>query len=198
MITFKKISLFFVFILSNIIVHTIDRGERDILIEVKGSLFVPTNHTFREVYANCGDFGLELTGKLFDQLYAFTSADFIAKHGTTKELVSFTQINILNLGLGLKYFIPFAYGDFYMGLGIQPASIQIKNQQPLLLEQSAWVCGGVAKSGVILDLSDSFFADLFFDYSFAKADFYQGSPVYVNTSHFDGCVFGIGIGYRFN
>ncbi|MGZ6254794.1 MAG: hypothetical protein ACXWL5_02320 [Candidatus Chromulinivorax sp.] len=195
---FKK--FFFLLLLTNytILMFSVDRGERDILIEAKGSLFVPTNHTFREIYGNCGDFGLELTGKLCKQLYAFTSADFIARHGSTQELVSSTKINLLNLALGVKYFVPFGHGDFYVGLGIQPTSIQIRNELPSVTEEYAWVCGGVAKSGVIFDIAQSFFVDLFFDYSFTKADFYQGSPVYMNTTHLDGCVFGIGFGYRFN
>ena len=198
MISFKKIMFSSLFICLPFTLTTIDRGPRDILFEAKGSLFVPTNHNFRTIYANCGDFGLELTGKLLDRLYAFASADFIAKNGRTIALESLTKINILNLGLGLKYFVPFDHGDFYIGLGLQPACINIKNLVPSLLEQQAWCCGGIAKVGVLFDLSDSFFADVFVNYSFNKTNFYTGNPLQVNQGHFDGCLFGIGIGYRFN
>ena len=202
MMTFKKINLIALCLFTSVFMHAIhpivDESERDILFEVKGSLFVPTNHTFRQVYENCGDFGVELTGRMFNHLYAFASADFIAKHGATSELESLTKINVLSLALGAKYFLPFTHGDFYLGIGIQPTSVTIKNQIPSSLEQSAWVCGGVAKSGVIFNISESFFTDIFFDYSFAKATFVSGSPMQINTSHLDGCVFGLGFGYRFH
>lgn len=198
MISFKKIMITSLFIYVPLTINSIDRGERDILFEAKGSLFVPTAKTFRNIYSNCGDFGIELTGKLFKQLYAFTSADFIAKNGATIALGSLTKVNILNLGLGLKYLVPFNHGDFYVGLGMEPTCITIKNQIPTLLEQQAWCCGGIAKVGVLFDLSESFFTDVFVNYSFIKTNFYTGNPLQVNQAHINGCLFGIGIGYRFN
>ncbi len=202
MTMFKKINLVLFYLFSSVMMHAFhsiqDESQRDILLEIKGSLFVPTNHTFREIYKNCGDFGVELTGRMLQHLYAFASADFIAKHGSTTELASYSKINIVSLALGAKYFLPFTHGDFYLGIGIQPTSVTIKNQIPSLLEQSAWVCGGVAKSGVIFNIAESFFTDVFFDYSFAQATFISGSPLQINRSHLDGCVFGVGFGYRFN
>lgn len=198
MIHLKKVIIAALFICLPLSLRTTDRGQRDILFEAKGSLFVPTTHGFKTIYGNCGDFGLELTGKLFNQLYAFASADFIAKDGETIRLGSITKINILNLGLGLKYFVPFNHGDFYFGLGIEPTSITIKNKIPSLLEKETWCCGGIAKVGVLFDISESFFTDIFCNYSFIKTTFYTGMPLQVNQASFNGCLFGVGIGYRFN
>lgn len=199
MISFKKIMITSLCIFLPLTISTYQNNERDILFEAKGSLFVPLqNSTFKKIYDNCGDFGLELTGKLFDRLYAFTSADFIAKNGKTVALESLTKINILNLGLGLKYFVPFNHGDFYVGLGIEPTCIAIQNKIPSLLEQQAWACGGIAKVGVLFNLSESFFTDVYFNYSFVKTNFYTGIPLQVNQAHINGYLFGIGLGYRFN
>jgi outer membrane protein W len=173
-------------------------SDRDILVEFKGSIFVPSNENFDNNFGNCGDFGLELTGNMFDRLYAFASADFIVKDGSTVELTSFTKINIVNLGLGVKYFVPFNHGDFYVGLGIEPTYVGIKNQIPHLLEQQSWICGGIAKAGLIIDLPCSLFLDFFIDYSFAKANFYNSTPVQMTTTYLNGALFGIGLGYRFN
>ena len=175
-----------------------DESDRDILVEFKGSIFVPSNELFDDVYGNCGDFGVEVTGNILDRLYAFFSADFIMKDGATVELSSFTKINIVNLGLGVKYFVPFKHGDFYVGLGIEPTFIGLQNHTPALQEQQAWVCGGIAKVGFIVDLASSLFLDFFVNYSFAKADFYTSQPLQINTTYLNGALFGIGLGYRFN
>ncbi len=173
-------------------------AAHDILVEAKGSIFVPTNEAFRDIYNNCGDFGLEFTGNLFDHLYGFTSVDFLFKDGQTVVFNSSTRMNIVNIGVGAKYFVPFKHGDFYIGLGIEPTYFCTHNQVPEMVKQARWTCGGIAKSGVILNMPNSFFVDLFFDYSFVKADFYTGSPVQLKEAHLDGCLFGIGVGYRFN
>lgn len=170
---------------------------RDILFEAKGSIFVPTNEKFRSVYDNCGDFGVEFTGNLFDRLYGFTSVDFLFKDGLTVALGSTTRMNIVNIGIGAKYFVPFDHGDFYVGLGIEPTYFCTHSQVPETIKQATWTCGGIAKAGVIFNMPRSFFVDLFFDYSFVKADFYSGMPTEFNQAHLDGCLFGVGFGYRF-
>lgn len=172
-------------------------SDRDILVEFKGSIFVPSNDLFHDVYGNCGDFGVEITGNLLDRLYAFFSTDFIVKHGLTSELGSASQLNLVNMGVGLKYFVPFKHGDFYVGLGIEPTYLGMRNETLLgLFEQQSWVCGGIAKVGFIVDVGHSFFLDFFVDYSFAKADFNNNAEQ--NTVYLNGALYGLGFGYRFN
>ena len=173
--------------------------DRDILAEFKGAVFVPTNQTLKDLYNNCPEFGVEVTGNLFDRLYAFTSVDFLRKEGQTIALANSTQLSIVNLALGVKYFVPFSHGDFYLGLGVEPTFLSTIDQFTAgIFKHTQWSCGGIAKSGVIIDIPNSFFIDLFFDYSFVKSDSYSGSPVQLNETHLDGCLFGIGIGYRFH
>lgn len=168
----------------------------DVLLEVKGAAFVPTSQVFREIYNSSGDFGLELTaGGLSDHLYVFSSIDFLVKNGKTVELQSPTKVSMIDLALGLKYFFPFSLGDFYLGLGVQPTRLSTTNQ--MIVEPAQWTCGGIAKAGVIFNMPHSFFADLFIDYSFAKFNASVGSSP-SGTTNVNGCLFGVGFGYRFN
>ena len=172
--------------------------DHDILLEIKGAVFKPTNDNFRTIYNNCPEFGVELTGNMFDRLYAFASADILQKTGETVALTSSTQVTILNLALGAKYFFPFAHGDFYLGLGVEPTFLCTKDETPTPIKQTQWSCGGIAKSGVIVNLPRSLFMDFFFDYTFVASNSYASNPAKLNIAHLDGCLFGVGFGYRFN
>ena len=170
----------------------------DVLLEVKGAAFVPTSQVFKEIYNSCGDFGIELTaGELCKHLYVFSSIDFLIKNGETVALESPTKVSIFNLALGLKYFVPFSYGDVYFGLGVQPSRLATHDATALPVDESQWTCGGIAKAGVIFDMPNSFFADIFVNYSFAKFNATVGSSV-SGTTNVDGCLLGVGLGYRFN
>lgn len=171
----------------------------DVLLEVKGAAFVPTSQPFRGMYGDIGQFGLELTaGGLLDHLYAFGSIDFLIKNGETVALASPTKVNMIDFAFGFKYLVPFSHGDFYVGLGVQPTYLSITNLGQGPTEPAQWSCGGVGKVGAIFNMTNSFFADIFFDYSFAKfnASAVPANPV--TTTSINGCVFGIGFGYRFN
>jgi hypothetical protein len=169
----------------------------DVLLEVKGDLFIPTNsQSFSDIYGTCGQFGLELTaGCLSDVLYAFSSIDFTFKNGSTMELTSPTKISMIDLAFGLKYFIPFSYGDVYIGLGVKPTYLAVDNQDSGPAQPALWNCGGVGKVGVIFDMPHSFFADIFFDYSFVK---FPSASMQSSSTAINGSVLGIGFGYRFN
>lgn len=173
--------------------------EHDVLLEAKGSIFVPTDETFRDIYGNCGVFQVEMTTKLFKELYNFTSVGVLLKHGNTVELDTPTKLSMINIGFGLKGFVPFNHGNFYVGLGILPTYIKIENDvNDALITNTNWNCGGVGKIGLLVDLGRSAFVDLFFDYNFVKSTFYSSNPTQANISHFDGCLFGLGFGYKFD
>jgi len=172
--------------------------DRDILFEGKAAVFVPTNDTLKDIYNNCADFGLEVTGRMFDRLYAFSGVDFLRKNSYTTELASPTQLSIVNLALGAKYFLPFSHGDFYFGVGIAPTFLCTDDRTPEPLHQTQWSCGGIAKTGLIVDLPRSLFLDFYFNYSFVKSNSYSNSPPQLQETHLDGYLFGIGFGYRFH
>ena len=187
----KKLGMFFLLFLTSITIVA-----HDVLLEFKGAGFVPTSQPFREIYGSAGEFGVELTaGGLSKHLYAFSSIDFLIKNGATVELDSPTKVTVVDLAIGLKYFIPFKHGDFYFGLGAQPTRISMTDETTI--EPAQWTCGGIAKAGVIFNMPYSFFADLFVDYSFAKFNASLGSTP-AGTTSVNGCLFGLGFGYRFN
>ncbi len=198
----KKIitSIFGYFLLTSLNLQALKAPEydRDILFEGKVAAFVPTNDTMKDIYNNCPNFGLEVTGRLLDHLYAFSSVDFVRKDGSSVELASPTQLSIINLAVGAKYFLPFSHGDFYVGLGVEPTFLSTNDRIPEPLHQIQWSCGGIAKAGLIVDLPHSLFLDFYFDYSFVKSNSYSNSPPQLQETYLDGCLFGIGFGYRFH
>ena len=110
-----------------------------------------------------------------------------------------TKAKINNIGLGLKYFVPFEKGDFYVGLGILPTRLHTVDSSPFVPNiHTKWSCGGVAKAGFILDLTTNIFMDFFFDYAFTKANFkaVSGMLTQLHSAKLNSCWLGVGIGWR--
>lgn len=177
---------------------------RDVLLEFKGAYFLP-HACFKNIYKGGALYGPELTGQLCEDnehWYGFASIDGFSKHGRSIGMCLPTRATLIQLAFGLKYFVPFCYGNFYLGLGVEPVYLKTKNCLPDgIVSTSKWSCGGIAKIGTYLDLPycDDWFIDLFIDYSFAKvgcpfkcADIEV--PLKANVS---GAIFGGGLGYRF-
>ncbi len=180
---------------------------RDVLLEFKGAYFLPTNSCFKNIYHGGALYGPELTFQFsenHERWYGFMSADFLNKCGRSIGLGNSTKVKIAALVFGVKYFVPFCYGDFYCGLGVQPTQVKTFNCSPFVVARtSQWGCGGIAKVGAYIDMSCNTFLDFFIDYSFVKVgcknSCCNGSlavmPLKANAS---GAIFGAGIGYRFN
>lgn len=176
---------------------------RDVLVEFKTAYFLPTNSCVRHIYGNGGAlYGPEVTFQLCEDKswYGFASADFLSKTGHSVGLCDRTKMYIVPLALGVKYFVPFCYGDFYAGLGFQPLHLKTVNCSPYVVQTtSKWGFGGIAKIGAYFDLPCDFFVDLFFDYSFVKVGRVACcAGVIPLRANINGAIFGIGLGYRFN
>lgn len=177
--------------------------SRDVLLEFKAAYFWPQDSCVRSIYGDRGAlYGPEVTFKLSkdSHWYGFASIDFLNKEGRSVGLCEFTKMSILPIGLGVKYFAPFSYGDVYVGLGFQPTHLKTVNCSPFVDQTtSKWGFGGIAKIGSYFNLSHNCFLDVFLDYSFVKLECSNCSaavvPLKVNLS---GIIFGAGIGYRFN
>ncbi len=173
----------------------------DILVEGKVAAFLPTDQTVKDIYGTSGEFGFEITGEIVPHVYGFASFDFISKSGTTEIFETPTKMYTSCFGIGLKYFIPVRFGDFYVGLGAEPTYLHTLNQsQYAEALTNNWSFGGIAKVGAIVNLPDSFFLDFFVDYSFVHFDFIQSfnNPVQSTSAVLNGVLFGMGFGYRFN
>jgi len=177
--------------------------SRDVLFEFKGAGFFPTDSCTRNIYGNGAALvGTEATFALCENKnwYGFASLDYLNKKGCSVALRNPTRMDFIALALGVKYFVPFCYGDFYVGLGFQPVYLKTLNCSTNVLQNtSKWGFGGIAKVGTYFKLPCNFFVDLFLDYSFARVNcdkcFSNVVPLKANL---DGAIFGIGLGYRFN
>lgn len=178
--------------------------SRDILLEWKTAYFLPTDSYVKDIYGKgTVYYGPEATFLLSDKhnWYGFASVDFLSKKGRSLGLSNYTKMNIVALGFGLKYFVPFCYGDFYAGLGVQPLHLKTINCfSDTVNKTSKWGVGGSAKIGSYIDLPRNLFVDLFVDYSFVKVgcDSCCTSTFIPLRANMSGCLFGIGLGYRFN
>jgi len=176
--------------------------EYDILVEGKGNAFITTNDTYKDIYGRAtGGGGFELTGGEYKNIYGFLSVDAFHTSGSSIGFCSPTKVTFVEIGIGLKYFVPFSCGDFYIGLGALPAWAQTKDCSPYVVPTlSKWGCGGIAKVGVYFDLPKSFIVDIFVNYSFVKIPFeccFNGCTQ-THPAKLDGVIVGLGLGYRFN
>ncbi len=189
-----------VLLLTSVVSHA-----KDIILEVKGAGFIPSNKIYKKIYGNSGIFGLEGTFNLgCDYLYGFISLDFVHKKGKSIGLCNPTKINLFELGLGLKCLVPFCdAGDAYFGLGILPTHVKTNDCSPFVIPvNKKWTVGGIAKFGVLFNIGCNFILDLFVDYAFVRARFCcsQSKTGFVEprTAHLNATIIGGGLGYRFN
>ncbi len=178
----------------------------DVLLEFKAAYFLPTNSCFKKIYPHGGAlYGPEITFQFSEQhenWYGFASVDYFSKKGHSIGLGTPTEVKLIPLAFGLKYFVPFCYGDVYVGLGFEPVHVKTINCSPFVSPYtSQWAFGGIAKIGTYIDLPCNFILDLFIDYSFAKThcnNTCQTLTVGSQEANVNGALFGAGLGYRFN
>ena len=174
---------------------------RECIVEFKGDYFRPTSHLFKKIYRGGAIYGPEATVELYHHWYGFLSADFFYKRGRSVHLHTPTKVHIVNLGFGVKYLVPFCYGDFYVGLGALPTRLHTHDESPnVIIYRTKWACGGIAKVGAYFDLPHCFTLDIFCNYSFATAGFKNppNPPTQSYSARLNGWWIGAGVGYRFN
>jgi hypothetical protein len=190
--------------LSAILIFFLSLHGNDVIVEFKGAGFFPTDNVYRKIYGYGGIYGPELTFNIGPKdWYAFASIQFLHQNGKSLGLDNPTKINLLALGVGLKYLIPFCYGNFYIGLGFQPVCIKTKDYSPFVIfKHKKWSFGGIGKSGLLFYLSHDFVFDIFLDYSFIQHQFKKSQAptgfVQPRKTNVSGFIFGAGIGYYFN
>lgn len=177
--------------------------SRDILLEFKSAYFYPTNSCVRDIYGKGHVlYGPEVTFQIGEDScwYGFASVDFLSKKGRSVGLCDRTKMKIMPLAFGAKYFVPFCYGNFYLGLGFQALQLKTINCSKFVNQKtSKWGFGGIFKVGSYFDLPCDFFVDVFVDYSVARinCDKCKITNVIPIKAKLDGAIFGIGLGRRF-
>ncbi len=179
-------------------------SARDVILEFKGAYFLPTNDIFKSMFHRGGAlYGPELTVQLCPEscLYGFASVDYLKAHGRSIGECDPTNVQLIPLAFGLKYFIPQWYDcvDFYLGLGFQAIDVRTKNCiAGSVTRFTNWGFGGIAKAGSYWYLPCNFVIDIFVDYSFVKVDRCGSSPCLdFPKANISGAIFGVGLGYKF-
>lgn len=181
---------------------------RKVILELKGSYFLPINHTLRQAYApSSALYGPELTVQLGKKHHwtknfcAFAGAEYFQKKGHQLGLCDSTTLRMVPLTLGLKYMIPMTRrADFYFGLGFESLFVQAKNHRACVTaEKNLWTFGGITKLGTYIDLTHHVMLNVFFDYSFinAKSNGFYGHTRTRCTVDLSSAIFGVGLGYKF-
>lgn len=179
-----------------------------VLLEFKGSYFLPTSSPFKKIYKGNALYGPELTVQLCEEQswYAFASFDYLKAHGSSTALCNPTTVRLFPFSVGIKYFMPqfSEHVDFYAGLGIEGIKVRTKNYyNGNAVQISQWGVGGIAKTGAYCYLPHNFLIDIFIDFSFisvGKNKCYNATPcqqVQITKASINGAIFGAALGYKF-
>lgn len=170
------------------------------LPEVKAAYFYPLDSRFRKIYSGGGLYSFEATFSCWDCFYPWISAGGFWKSGRSIGEKDKTEIVMIPLGVGLKYL--FCCGCFnpYIGAGLAVTYLHTDDHSPFVKKNnSGWGVGGIAKVGNLYYFCESFFIDIFADYTYMKVDFDKVSDPFVIglNANVSGFSFGGGLGFCF-
>ncbi len=166
-------------------------------IEAKASYFYPTDATTREIMGAGALAGIESSFQAYKGLYPWLSVSVFPKGGHSIGERFDTSIRWVPIGLGLKYLFKRGWLSPYAGAGMLPSYLYTKDEAPgVKVVRNKWGFGGIFKAGFYIDI-DSFFIDLFADYSILKIGFSDTNKTYGRTADLSGFSGGGGLGIRF-
>ncbi len=174
--------------------------NRETLVEVKGSGFIPTSNLYKHIYHSSGMIGGEITMNIHEHFYGWAAIDWTRKTGRSLIGLSRTKVSYLPISFGLKYFIPNCHHDWYVGIGALAARIHTHDFSPNVAPfYTKWGWGAVAKLGVIVDVSPCLFFDFFVNGSWVQASSHNtnGGTVVPHRVKIHAAIVGMGLGYRF-
>lgn len=172
----------------------------EVMLEGKAANLRPTSSNFREIYGNGGIYGGEVTVPVWRNFALFGSASYYSKDGHSTAEHHKTKLELIPIGIGVKYFIPFDCYDFYLGAGIDILLLKTHDKAEHVRKHiSKSGVGGLFKGGVVYDISENVFFDLFAEYSLKEfsGEGNHDERVYSIKADISNWRLGIGIGYRF-
>ena len=189
----KKFILSLVF--SLIVCSTALIAKIENTLEFRGAAFFHANKRFRHIYANAGtSYQIETALRVDNRWEVWVNLDEFHKHGRVsgEGCRSKSSVNIFNGSFGYRAIYSYFPGfDFYLGIGPSFARLNFKNKTCCGNEiVSKVTCGGVAKGGVYINLSEGLFLDLFVDYLYQPVRLYR----HINVG---GLKVGAGLGLKF-
>lgn len=182
----------------------VDTGGNLNKSEPRAAAFFPMGKKFRDIYGDVGT-SLQLeqtrTWKNHRYLELWGNVEWIFMGGHGKRSCGSTEIDILNISLGLKS-IGKVYRDFiflYAGIGPNLGIVFIENKMECCINcedstskhhSTKVAIGGIAKTGAQFLFTPHFYLDLFTDYLYMPVHF-------KSTQDVGGFKVGGGLGARF-
>jgi len=169
--------------------------------EVRVAYFYPTSKKVRDIYGSgLPLYQVELSYDLCNRWSGWTSVGYLSKHGHSIGLHDDTRIHFYPIGLGVKHTFELpCHFEAYLGGGATYSILHIKDHSSYVKENVRKNnLGGVVKTGILYHVSECFFFDLFFDYSYTKYHF-SGTHDNIkrNNLTMSGLQFGAGAGVSF-
>lgn len=172
--------------------------SRPISIEGKAAYFYPTNHLYRKIYSGGGLYGLELNGKVYSDLYGWTSVNILYSKGKSYPCGYRTDIAQVPIDLGVKYAPRIDRYQPYVGVGVLTTYMHIHDHAAFVKKKIVhWGVGAIFKVGCLVELPQNLFLDFFTNYS----SIWVNPPVHRRScphkANLSGFSFGGGLGYGF-
>lgn len=161
----------------------------ELRIELKMGYQYPSDRVFRDIYGGGLKYGGEASISVWKGLAVWLEGSRFVKEGELTFTKERTKVQIIPLGLGIRYSLPLHDKlDLYAGAGLQYS--RFKEENPIGEVQESQL-GYVAKLGLNQRISKGVLIDVFAEYSYCRmkpADF-----------EFDigGLSAGVGVGYEF-
>ena len=160
--------------------------------ELRSAAFFPQNKRFTDIYGDVSPcYEVEISTDAYCCSEGWVNFDWLTKKGHSSGCHEPTRVDIANLSFGIKY--PYQLTDrisAYIGIGPTFYRIWLKNHGHNFREKATrFAVGGILKIGVIYELTNCVFVDLFVDYLYQPVHF----KTHVNIG---GLKTGLGIGVR--
>lgn len=169
-------------------------------IEAKAALFFPLGKRFKDIYSKVEfEWGGEVSYEVCDCLQAWLSVNYLSDKGRSTQLKYRTTMELLPIGLGLKYLFPCECINYYVGGGFQYTYMHNHDHSPYAIHHiNKWDWGLLAKGGALIPVCDRVFVDLFTEYSYLMMSFRKTKhgAVYRHRPNLSSISVGLGIAYQ--
>ncbi len=175
--------------------------QRKVIVLGELAYFRPKKARFRAIYgSSLLNYRLSTQVQLYEGLFALFDANFLHKKGTALGGKERTDLTLVPVDFGLKYYIPGTdFGALYLKAAAEVTGTFIDNHTPLVEDIRCSAAGGVVGAGLFFSFGKrhSFSMDLFADYSFVSLHPFGKVGAEGEEIDIGGWIFGGGIGYKF-
>lgn len=179
-------------------------------IVLRGAGVYSTSDRFKEIYSDWApEVQIELAKRVWNNFYGWANVAYLWKGGRSEPFHDKTDVNLIPITFGIKYVLPITCDlSAYIGGGAAYTILRVKDHSDynyVKKHSNRYDWGGIIKSGVHYNISESFFIDVFVDYLFQyfsshssngySDDYYYGDES--NGVNLSGLRVGGGLGFCF-